>query len=203
MTISDPGYGDKDKDKAKQEKREKREKQQPRRLLVLVKARHTEASTEAWDTPDELIARAVRFLQSNNTFPTLTVDDCRLMAVDRWSSRTFVVCDLFHDDYDFDTAHLADGRNNLPVTVLRRRQSDERPFSQDADAPGGPLENMVNTSLREAHESHGWRLRPPFKIDHKDGVYPVYHAPRALGRDRTFIPEADVTYSRNALPNGG
>jgi hypothetical protein len=135
------------------------------------------------------------------------------MAVDRWPTYTFVVCDLFHDDYDFETAHLdldldldlVDGRkrNNLALTVLRRRESAERPFTQDPHATGGPVENMVNTLLRAAHESHGWRLRPPFNIDHKDGVYPVYHAPRALRRDRAFVLEADVAYSRNPVRRDG
>ncbi|OAA57843.1 hypothetical protein SPI_06728 [Niveomyces insectorum RCEF 264] len=185
-----------------EETQEKKQTQQPRRLLILVKARHAEAAREAWDNPDVLMARAVRFLQ-HGSVPTLTPDNCRLMAVDRWPTRTFVVCDLFHHDYDFDTAHLAIQKNNLPVIVLHRRQSDEWPFKQGQDAPGGDVENMVNTSLQEAHEAHGWREQPPFKIDHKDGVYPVYHAPRSLGRGREFVPEADVTYSRNPVQKDG
>ncbi|KIH94050.1 hypothetical protein SPBR_06184 [Sporothrix brasiliensis 5110] len=166
-----------------------------RRLLILVKTRHANAAADAWDNPDALLDRAVSYLQ-RTSLPTLTREDCRLMAVERWNPYTFVVCDLFHDDYDFDTAHLDDKRNKLPVVVLRSRHSDNHPFKQDPGAPGGLLENLVNKSLQEAHELHGWRLHPPFKIDHKDGMCPAYYAPRALGRDRTSWPAVDVTYSR-------
>lgn len=89
------------------------------------------------------------------------------------------------------------------MIVLRCRQGDERPFRQDQDAPGGLLEKMAKTSVQEAHGLHGWRLRPPVQIDHKDGMYPVYYAPRALGRGRGSVPEADVIYAQRPVAKDG
>jgi hypothetical protein len=38
----------------------------------------------------------------------------------------------------------------------------------------------LNDQIRDIHDSHGWEQPVPFKIDHANGLFPVYYNPRSL-----------------------
>ncbi|KAJ9130181.1 hypothetical protein NKR23_g12313 [Pleurostoma richardsiae] len=99
-----------------------------------------------------------------------------ISMVERWDSHVFIVCDLFNINYDPLNAHL-DGKNELPVMVVRICQGDH---SSVVKAKELQAIDRVGEQLRSFHDLHGWNDSPPYRIDHANGVHPVYHSPRSL-----------------------
>jgi hypothetical protein len=107
--------------------------------------------------------------------------DCRFIAVDRWDPVVFIVFDLFNIQYDHLDAHL-DGKNELPVRVVRISQGDNRYLIKASEAQHI---KYLSDEVRNLHESHGWEERVPFRIDHYNGAYPTYYHPRALRNENS------------------
>ncbi|KZZ90239.1 hypothetical protein AAL_07340 [Moelleriella libera RCEF 2490] len=153
----------------------------PLRLLVIVK-RGPEVWQQAWDEPQKIITRVLKRLKYNSLISPNNVYDspeCRFMAVSRWDSVVFLVCDLFNFDYNHETAHL-EGNNELPVKVVRVRQHRSRDgIVIKARAPPQAIAR-VGEALRDFHRSNGWDVYPPFKVDHANGVWPVYTHSRSV-----------------------
>lgn len=148
----------------------------PMRILVVVKRQKSEqAWREAWDDPGKLITRALRHLKHDELVSPedeYNGPNCRFMAVSRWDPLTFLAFDLFHTGYNALEAHL-EGRDELPITPIHLRRANKL-----KSYPPQPI-GHVNGVIRRAHDMHGWDARPPYRIDHANGVHPTYlHARR-------------------------
>ncbi|EGU77182.1 hypothetical protein IWW34DRAFT_811353 [Fusarium oxysporum f. sp. albedinis] len=150
----------------------------PVRILIIVK-RSALAWQQAWEEPQKLITQVLKHLQYNSL---VSPDDlynsssCRFLAIERWDSHTFIVCDLFNTSYNPLDAHQ-EGNNELPVKVVRICQGDQSDIikAKEPQAIG-----RVDEQLRSIHDMHGWNEGPPYKIDHADGKYPIYTKPRSM-----------------------
>ncbi|RKK10493.1 hypothetical protein BFJ66_g17055 [Fusarium oxysporum f. sp. cepae] len=150
----------------------------PVRILIIVK-RSALAWQQAWEKPQKLITQVLKHLQYNSL---VSPDDlynsssCRFLAIERWDSHTFIVCDLFNTSYNPLDAHQ-EGNNELPVKVVRICQGDQSDIikAKEPQAIG-----RVDEQLRSIHDMHGWNEGPPYKIDHADGKYPIYTKPRSM-----------------------
>jgi hypothetical protein len=151
----------------------------PLRLLIILQQGNAQLLQEAWEEPQQIISKALEHLKyghlvsQNDRYDS---SECRCMAVERWDTAVFIVCDLFNSDYKHKDAHL-DGKNELPVRVVRVSQSEH-----GCRIRARELQELkyLNDQIRDIHDSHGWEQPVPFKIDHANGLFPVYYNPRSL-----------------------
>lgn len=149
----------------------------PTRILIKVR-RRCPGWDQAWKEPQKTITQVLRSL---NYDKLITPDDvynspaCRFMAVERWDSHTFIVVDLFNHDYDYSEAHLP-GKNILPVRIVSISQGVDGLRFKAQEPRAIPA---IDEELRVAHDHHGWKVEPPYKIDHANGTHPVYWKPRS------------------------
>ncbi|KAI9150584.1 hypothetical protein HJFPF1_10358 [Paramyrothecium foliicola] len=153
----------------------------PLRLLIIVKQRNVQVFQEAWEEPQKIISKVLEHLEYDKLVsPNDKYDssDCRFIAVERWDSDIFIVCDLFNVNYRHEDAHLH-GKNELPVRVVRVSQSDQcyRIRAREAQEI-----KVLDSQIQSSHDSDGWEEGVPFKIDHANGLCPVYYNPRSLLR---------------------
>jgi len=150
----------------------------PIRILIIVK-KSDPAWLQAWEEPQKTITQVLKHLKYDRLVSPDDVynsSDCRFIVVERWDSHVFIVCDLFNINYDPLNAHL-DGKNELPVMVVRICQGDH---SSVVKAKELQAIDRVGEQLRSFHDLHGWNDSPPYRIDHANGVHPVYHSQRSL-----------------------
>ncbi|KAJ5154841.1 uncharacterized protein N7500_010280 [Penicillium coprophilum] len=93
------------------------------------------------------------------------------VAFDVWEERTFIVVDINHQDYDFDTAHKI--KKVFPVYVLRNGKKRGWALIR-WPKEDGPLGDRV----MDLHNAHGWDAKPPFLGDHHSRI--VHANPRNL-----------------------
>jgi hypothetical protein len=99
-----------------------------------------------------------------------------LLVKERWSSRTYIVFDIFHDQYDPSTAHVP-GQNDLPVTLIFLSKKGKEESASVGIAPR-QIEDKVNNDVRDIHDATRLGSRPPFSVDHMNGNVPCYPNPR-------------------------
>lgn len=154
----------------------------PLRVLIIVKQRSVRLWQEAWDDPQKMISKVLRHLKYDSLVSTddeYNTSDCRLIAVERWDSVVFIICDLFNINYNHLDAHQ-DGKNELPVMTVRVSQGDKSCIIKTNE----PREiKFVGDQVRGIHDAHGWAKGLPYKIDHANGVHPIYHNPRSMLTD--------------------
>ncbi|OBS16039.1 hypothetical protein FPOA_13239 [Fusarium poae] len=150
----------------------------PVRILIIVKKRAL-AWQQAWEEPQKLITQVLKHLQYDSLVAPDDLYDssrCRFLAIERWDSHTFIVCDLFNTSYNHLNAHQ-EGNNELPVKLVRICQGNQ---SDIVKAKEPQAIGQVDEQLRRIHDMHGWNEGPPYKIDHADGKYPIYIQPRSM-----------------------
>jgi hypothetical protein len=150
----------------------------PTRILIIVK-KGPLVWRRAWEEPQKIITQILTHLEYNKLVSPDDVydtSDCRFIAVERWDSHTFIVCDLFNINYNPEDAHL-DGKNELPVRMVRIYESDHR---NSIKAKKPQMIDELGEKVRNIHDMHGWNTSPPYKIDHANGAYPIYQNPRSL-----------------------
>ncbi|KAJ5970339.1 uncharacterized protein N7479_000257 [Penicillium vulpinum] len=93
------------------------------------------------------------------------------VVIDVWDERTFIVVDINHLDYDFNTAHEV--KKVFPVYILR--QGKKRGWAlikwPREDEP-------LSAKLMYLHNAHGWDAKTPFLEDHHSRI--VHANPRDL-----------------------
>lgn len=146
----------------------------PLRLLVIVSHRSS-LITKARESPQDLLSPAIQLLKKNGISrgdPTLPVDT-RLVAVQQWRTRVFIVFDLAHTDYNVKLGHLPE-HNRLPVVVAH--------FSKKKTAyPANTwVSRRVNHDVAMLHNANGFDAIPPYVEDHSSGKPPAYHSPRDI-----------------------
>ncbi|PSN59585.1 hypothetical protein BS50DRAFT_626545 [Corynespora cassiicola Philippines] len=128
--------------------------------------------SRAWNYSDEVVEKAVARVTTNSA--ALCSADAppqiRILVKERWTSRLWIVFDIFNKEYDPGQAHLP-GVNDLPVIIVSFGENDIVSTSK-------LLEDQVNDSIRQAHDNHGVGSEPPFVIDHTNGQIPTYSNPR-------------------------
>lgn len=144
----------------------------PLRVLVIVSQRSSLYST-ARDSPEELIPLATRLLKRNALRGPSDPSETRLLAVQKWRSRTFLVFDIANSDYDVVLGHLPE-HNQLPVVVTH--------FSKKKSAyVANPwVSRRVNHDIAMLHNANGFDAVPPFMEDHSLGKPPAYYSPRDI-----------------------
>lgn len=155
--------------------------QGPLRVLVIVSQRSS-LFTKAQDSPKDLIPLASRLLSKNNISRTFDLSlDTRLLAVQKWRTRVFLVFDIGHTGYDALLGHLPE-HNQLPVVVAHFRKK------KTAYVASSWITRRVNHDIAMLHNANGYAGVPPFVEDHSLGKPPAYHNPRDISRLRvTYI----------------
>lgn len=153
----------------------------PLRVLVIVSQRSALFS-KAHDFPGEIIPLAYRLLKKHNVSKgTQSSEDTRLLAVQKWRTRVFLVFDIGNTDYDAMLGHLPE-HNQLPVVVAH--------FSKKkaAYAASSGISQRVNHDIAMLHNANGYDAVPPFVEDHSLGKPPAYHNPRDISKLRvTYV----------------
>ncbi|KAJ5488274.1 hypothetical protein N7453_011728 [Penicillium expansum] len=95
----------------------------------------------------------------------------RFLAIDVWDERTFIVVDINHLDYDFNTAHKI--KKVFPVYVLRHGKKRGWALVR------WPREDEpLGAKVMDLHNANGWDVETPFLEDHNTRI--VYANPRNL-----------------------
>ncbi|KDN60030.1 hypothetical protein CSUB01_09638 [Colletotrichum sublineola] len=76
-----------------------------------------EAQDEWVDEKLHVVKVAVDLISSSNTATQVAQTDTMLVATERWSTRIWIVIDIFNTKYDPSKAHLP-GQNDLPVIAI-------------------------------------------------------------------------------------
>lgn len=153
----------------------------PLRVLVIISQRSS-LYPKSNTSPEEIIPLAMRLLKKKNMwkatdYPTTT----KLLAVQKWRSRAFLVFDIANEAYDAQLGHLPE-HNQLPVVVAH--------FSKKKAAyPANSwVSQQVNHDVAMLHNANGFDAVPPFMEDHTLGTPPAYHSPRDISMLRvTYI----------------
>ncbi|KAJ5901527.1 hypothetical protein N7495_002055 [Penicillium taxi] len=142
----------------------------PLRVLVIVSQRSTLIS-KARDSPQDMVPLALRLLKKSNM--RAEGIETRLLAVQNWPTRIYIVFDIANADYDATLGHLPE-QNRLPVDVAR--------FSKKRLAyKANPwVSQRVNHDIAMLHNANGFGTIPPFTEDHSLGKPPAYRNPRDI-----------------------
>lgn len=139
-------------------------RESPKRILILMR----DSSRHWLKTDAEIIDTALQLISQQ----ALNLNDYRFIAKEMWGTVTFYIVDLFHHDYDPDTAHK-EGENDLPLIIVRFSKKKETALQEKQT-----MEDFVNQRLRQLHDDEGYGSKPPFYVDHRDGKIPSYPSPR-------------------------
>jgi hypothetical protein len=142
-----------------------------RRVLVSISAKSGHWP-RAWDHSEEVINTAVACIERNGTavFSADRPPQPSVIVKEKWTTRLWIVFDIFNNSYDADKAHLPE-TNDLPVIMVSLSEKDVVTTSK-------LIEGKVNEGVREAYDAHGVGSRPPFIIDHTNDQIPTYPNPR-------------------------
>lgn len=154
----------------------------PLRVLVIVSQRSS-LITKARESPQDVIPLATHLLKKNgisrgdSALPLET----RLVAVQQWRTRVFIVFDIAHTAYNVKLGHLPE-HNQLPVVVTHFSKK------KTAYAANPGVSRRVNHDVAMLHNANGFDAVPPFVEDHSSGSPPAYHSPRDISMLRvTYI----------------
>lgn len=103
-------------------------------------------------------------------------NNSKLLVIQRWPSRTLIVFDLYHTDYDNRSAHNIE---DIPVVTVQVR-TDTRFQVKQADEM---VTQEINSQVAECHNLHGFGVTLPLVEDHRNGNVPDYPNPRRLVED--------------------
>ncbi|KAJ5725087.1 uncharacterized protein N7483_006444 [Penicillium malachiteum] len=148
----------------------------PLRVLVIVSQRSSLIS-KARQSPQDLIPLATHLLKKNGisrgSRDLSAPMEPRLVAVQQWRTRVFIVFDIAHTEYNVKLGHLPE-HNQLPVVVTH--------FSKKKTAyTANPwVSRRVNHDVAMLHNANGFDAVPPFVEDHSSGVPPSYNRPRDI-----------------------
>lgn len=135
-----------------------------RRVVVNV-SRSSNYRELAWETPTEFIDTVLEILKGQGWVPLETKTqqpDVRLIISKITRRETLILFDLFHDGYDFETAHLYG--QDLPVLIVAlRRGGHERILPADV-----LVTRKVNFEVRYLYNRNGSKA-PPFSEDARKG----------------------------------
>ncbi|KAJ5642424.1 hypothetical protein N7490_006424 [Penicillium lividum] len=145
----------------------------PLRVLVIVSQRSS-LITKAREAPHDVIRPANHLLKKNgfSRDPEIPAET-RLVAVQQWRTRVFIVFDIAHTNYNMKLGHLPE-HNQLPVVVAH--------FSKKRTAyMANPwVSRRVNHDVAMLHNANGFDAVPPYLEDHSSGKPPAYHNPRDI-----------------------
>lgn len=145
----------------------------PLRVLVIVSQRSSQI-TKARESPQDLLPLAKHLLKKNGFSRDSTKPaETRLVAVQQWRTRVFIVFDIAHTNYNVKLGHLLE-HNQLPVVVAH--------FSKKRTAyTANPwVSRRVNHDVAMLHNANGFDAAPPYVEDHSSGKPPSYHSPRDI-----------------------
>lgn len=148
---------------------------EPLRVFVTIKATSDHYS-EAWMVPEYLVKLLLNALPLEASEKPHKAAAIRVLAVIRTNSKIRIAFDLFHNDYNSETAHLP-GEGNLPVwqVVLNKKNGNETIETLSASKP---VQDIVNEEVRRIHRSNALHTQPPFKEDYANNNTPVSLNPR-------------------------
>ena len=152
----------------------------PLRVLVIVSQRSALMS-RARESPQDLLPSAIRLLKKNKiTKDSETQVETRMVAVQKWKTRVFLVFVIAHVEYDATLGHLPE-HNRLPVVVAYFSKK------RTAYAANPWVTRRVNHDVAMLHNANGFNSLPPFVEDHTQGK-PQYQNPRDISMLRvTYI----------------
>ena len=142
-------------------------------MLVIVSQRSSLYS-HSTTAPDGIVRRALRLLAKKGMRGVSDgLPQTRLLAVQKWKSRTYLVFDIANDRYDASRGHLPE-HNQLSVVVTH--------FSKKRAAyPASAwVAQQVNHDVAMLHNANGFDALPPFMEDHTLGAPPSYQNPRDI-----------------------
>lgn len=94
------------------------------------------------------------------------------MVSDMWPSRTVMVFDYRHENYDFANAHHCEHLKTIAVHFIAAQKVR-------VGIAEGPSNKRINEEVAWLHELNGDE-KPPFVADHRENQVPEYHNPRSL-----------------------
>jgi hypothetical protein len=145
----------------------------PLRVLVIVSHRSS-LYTKTNTSPEEIVPLAMRLLKKKNLWKASDLaPHTRLLAVQKWRSRAFLVFDIANEAYDAKLGHLPE-HNQLPVVVAHFNKK------KAAYLASSWVSQQVNHDVAMLHNANGFDAVPPFMEDHTLGTPPAYHSPRDI-----------------------
>ncbi|KAI1313129.1 hypothetical protein F5Y03DRAFT_338126 [Xylaria venustula] len=100
--------------------------------------------------------------------------EAKLMVVQKVDRMWIFVLDLYHDNYDWATAH-----NLVELPAILINYGKRRTYIKWV---GRELRNRLNKHVAEQHRLHGWGAHPPYFEDQSRTriSHPSYRSPRNL-----------------------
>lgn len=142
------------------------------RVFVSVSSR-SQYWTRAIETAEGIGEVALDILENNDLLPQRTAP--KFIAEEKFATRTHLVFDIFHDDYQPENGHLP-GQDELPVLHVQLGKKE------NASIPGAAIQRQVNSRIRELHDLTGIGSVPPFFVDYSSGQTPTFWNPRTMKR---------------------
>ncbi|KAJ5743192.1 hypothetical protein N7533_010294 [Penicillium manginii] len=147
---------------------------QPRLRVLVIVSQRSSLLSKARESPQDLISPALRVLMKTQLIkePVL-VSQTRLLAVQNWRTRSFLVFDIANADYDVMLGHLPE-HNQLPVVVAHFSKKKTGYMANPV------VSRRVNHDVGMLHNANGFNALPPFIEDHTSGKPPAYRSPRDI-----------------------
>lgn len=138
------------------------QQRKPMRVFIVVYP----ACPDLFEDPDQSVAKVLVHLGAAS-------EDSKVLVIQRWPTRTLIVFDLCHIEYDFKKAHCTE---NIPVVSVHV-QTDEKFTTTKADKG---VKEFINSKVAGCHESHGYSAKLPLEEDHRNGNVPNFPDPRTM-----------------------
>jgi hypothetical protein len=132
----------------------------------------------AWAAPENIVRPALAALPPEAGVNEAEAPLARVIAVARTDSKTRIVFDVFHDNYNPETGHLK-SEGNLPVWVVTLSKKNNKDVVS-VFAASDTTQHLVNQEVRRAHGSNARNALPPFREDFANGNTPIHINPRCL-----------------------
>ena len=146
-------------------------------LRVLVTVSH---ESPFWSRScHSLIPHIIQLLKDKKLYESNgdTPPDTKLLAIKKWKTRIFFTFDISNEDYDFDSGHKPEEKqNNLPAVVVYLGKGQKV-----YEATLG-MRNRINEEMAFLHDANGYDAVLPFFEDHTLMSPPEYPNPRSLKR---------------------
>lgn len=159
---------------------------QPIRVIVLVSP-HSPHAKKASYSPDGVIQDAFKTLK-------LTLRDVphKYLLNQIWDIVNIFVVNLYHDKYDYATAH---NKEDLPVIFVN--YSRRKVYVSVANGTG---RDEANQDVARMLDRNGWDGKLSFFEDHRAGRVPRYPNPRCMVRSKRASDPMAETVAQSGAP---
>ena len=111
------------------------------------------------------------------------------LTIQVWPQLTILIFEIYHDAYDWSTAH-----QHLDLPAVLVDYGRKRAYARVA---GPETRRLAMQYVAGQHDAHGWNARPPYLADHTGPETPTYYSPRRMRYAPGVSPDTKVETTAN------